>query len=187
MFIKKVLVIGLLSILTTACSMSEISEINKKVSDGAESLMNAFKSDNGSADKTASASSSQKVAKKESTLKQYDIPVDVDTAAARLKRHYKFYSNEEVEAIRKKNTSGDWVASAITSNGQKWESMPGSYYKMGNNWGDYGDHLTIEVEKNGVGSRLYITYSSSSPQTLTGEGLKELMAEVKGVAEGTVR
>ncbi|WP_433668927.1 hypothetical protein [Klebsiella michiganensis] len=49
----------------------------------------------------------------------------------------------------KKNTNGAWVASAITGNGQEWEAMPGSYYKMGSDWGDQDDHLTIEVEKMG--------------------------------------
>ncbi|WP_227853114.1 hypothetical protein [Klebsiella pneumoniae] len=110
----------------------------------------------------------------------------MDTAAARLKRHYQFVSNDEVDSIRKKNTNGAWVASAITGNGQEWEAMPRSYYKMGSDWGDQDDHLTIEVEKNGTGSRIYITYSSSSPKKLASDSLQQLMQNIKGVAEGTI-
>lgn len=61
-----------------------------------------------------------------------------------------------MDFIRKKNTNSAWAASAITGNGQEWAAMPGSYYKMGSDWGDQDDHLTIEVEKMGreVGSIL---------------------------------
>lgn len=79
-----------------------------------------------------------------------DVPVDVDTAAGRLKRYYKFYSNDEVNAIRNNGTTdGKWQASAIIDNGHIWDAMPGSYYKMGGNWrkGSFDDHLTIEVER----------------------------------------
>lgn len=62
--------------------------------------------------------------------------------------------------------------------------MPGSYYKMGSDWGDYDDHLTIELEKNGSGSRLFITYSSSSQKRLASSGLQDLMKNIKSSAEG---
>ena len=114
------------------------------------------------------------------------MPVDIDTAAARLKRYYQFVSNDEVDAIRKKDRNGSWFAGAITDANQEWEAMPGSYYKMGNDWNEY-DHLTIELEKNGAGSKLYITFKSPSDKRLNSEELKKLMLNIKGVAEGTIR
>ncbi|EFJ3233831.1 TPA: hypothetical protein ACH9P9_005654, partial [Escherichia coli] len=119
-----------------------------------------------------------------------DVPVDVDTAAGRLKRYYKFYSNDEVNAIRNNGTTdGKWQASAIIDNGHIWDAMPGSYYKMGGNWrkGSFDDHLTIEVEKNGKGSRVYITYASASQAHLQASSLEPLFKRVKDVAEGKVR
>ncbi len=71
----------------------------------------------------------------------------LDTAAARLKRYYEFISFDEIEAIRKKH-QWEWAASAILEQNPVWEVMPGSYYKMGQNWDDY-DHLTIEVKEWG--------------------------------------
>lgn len=73
----------------------------------------------------------------------------MDTAAARLKRHYQFVSNDEMNTVRKNKIDGDLVASTMVEEGQEWEAMPGSYYKMGSDWGDQDDHLTIEVEKMG--------------------------------------
>lgn len=64
--------------------------------------------------------------------------------------------------------------------------MPGSYYKMGQNRDDY-DHLTIEVEKNGAGSKLYITFKSPSDKRLNSESLRKLMSNIKDVAEGKIR
>ncbi|EFT7152232.1 hypothetical protein HVD32_004515 [Salmonella enterica] len=187
MFGKKMLVISIVSMLTTACSMEEFSAANKKVSDGASNIMNTLRGSSGSSDSGMPHLSPSQPSKKESSSNKYDLPVDVDTAAARLKRHYQFISNEEVDSIKKKNTNGAWVASAITGNGQEWEAMPGSYYKMGSDWGDQDDHLTIEVEKNGAGSRLYITYSSSSQKRLASDSLQQLMKNIKDVAEGTKR
>ncbi|EEA9003107.1 hypothetical protein GMM15_10465, partial [Salmonella enterica subsp. enterica] len=63
----------------------------------------------------------------------------------------------------------------------------GSYYKMGRNWGEGKDHITLEVETNGVGSRVYIQFFSSNPQHLTEAYLGNLYTQVKGVAEGKVR
>ncbi|MDF7679943.1 hypothetical protein PT300_04665 [Enterobacteriaceae bacterium ESL0689] len=187
MFSNKILIVCTASMLVSACSMEEISSANRKVSDGASNIMNTLRGNSSSNDNGMPYLSLPKTSKKESSSNKYDLPVDVDTAAARLKRHYQFVSNDEVDAIRKKDTNGVWVASAMTDNGQEWESMPGSYYKMGSDWGDQDDHLTIEVEKNGVGSRLYITYSSSSQKRLASDSLQQLMKNIKDVAEGTKR
>lgn len=62
-----------------------------------------------------------------------------------------------------------------------------SYYKMGSDWGNYGDHLNIEIEKNGSGSRLYITYSTPSQKRLESNDLQLLMKDIKQVAEGQLR
>ncbi|EMG7991355.1 hypothetical protein ACRRCN_004670, partial [Escherichia coli] len=74
-------------------------------------------------------------------------------------------------------------------NGHIWDAMPGSYYKMGGNWrkSSFDDHLTIEVEKNGKGSRVYITYASASQAHLQASSLEPLFKRVKDVAEGKVR
>ncbi len=187
MFGKKMLVVSIVSMLTTACSMEEFSAANKKVSDGASNVMNTLRGSSGSTDNGMPHLSPSQPSKKESSSKKYDLPVDVDTAAARLKRYYKFVSNDEINTVRKNKNDGDLVASAMIEEGQEWESMPGSYYKMGSDWGEQDDHLTIEVEKNGAGSRLYITYSSSSPKRLASASLQQLMKNIKDVAEGTKR
>ena len=44
----------------------------------------------------------------QSVDKTFSVPVDVDTAAARLKRHYKFISTQELEALRQAANDGDW-------------------------------------------------------------------------------
>ncbi|ELF4281884.1 hypothetical protein RNF85_000395 [Salmonella enterica] len=184
---KKMLAACIVSMLMTACSMDDISETNKMVSDGATNIMNTLRGSGGSTDNGMPHLSPSQPLNKESSSNKYDLPIDVDTAAARLKRHYQFVSNDEVESIRKKNTNGAWVAGAITGNGQEWEVIPGSYYKMGSDWGEQDDHLTIEVEKNGAGSRLYITYSSSSKERLASDSVQQLMGNIKKVAEGTIR
>ena len=187
MFGKKMLTVCIISMLTTACSMEDISAANKKVSDGASNIMNTLRGSSGSTDNGMSHLSPSQPSKKESSSKKYDLPVDVDTAAARLKRHYQFISNDEINTVRKNKVNGDLVASAMIEEGQEWEAMPGSYYKMGSGWGDQDDHLAIEVEKNGAGSRLYITYSSSSQKRLASDSLQQLMKNIKDVAEGTKR
>ena len=42
----------------------------------------------------------------------------------------------------------------------------------------------VEVEKNGSGSKLYITYSSASAERLSGSGVQKLMKEIHSVAIG---
>ncbi|MFO6426144.1 hypothetical protein ACLBOM_08245 [Escherichia coli] len=125
----------------------------------------------------------QKPATKSST-QEYSVPVDIHTAAARLKRYYQFVSNDEVDAIRKKDRNGSWVAGAITDANQEWEAMPGSYYKMGNDWNEY-DHLTIELEKMEQGVNYTLHSNPHSDKRLNSEELKKLMLNIKGVAEGT--
>ncbi|EPF7466521.1 hypothetical protein JY494_25140 [Serratia marcescens] len=179
---KGLYTILILPVLVTACSMNDIATTNQKISDGASGIMNSLRGNSsGNDEQRMKVSPSEK---KESTSKSYTVPVDVDTAAARIKRKFKFISNDELRLIREKNNDGEWTASAITDSNQEWDAMTGSYYKMGSDWGDYDDHLTIELEKNGSGSRIHITYSSSSKQRLASSGLQDLMQNIKNVAEG---
>jgi len=171
-------------IVLSGCSMEQVSNVNKSISDGAESLTQMFgNSKNPQGD---NALYQNKNLAKQNKKEEFAIPVDVDTAAARLKRHYEFMSNDEVDAIRKKDASGGWTAGAITDAHQVWSATPGSYYKMGNDWNEY-DHLELEVEKNGAGSKLYITYSSPSEKRLASKDLISLMEQIKSVAEGSVK
>ena len=57
---------------------------------------------------------------------------------------------------------------------------------MGNDWMSR-DHLEIELEKHGIGSRMYITYSSPDRKHLTTEYLSSLFAKIKSVAEGKIK
>lgn len=187
MFRKKMLAVCIMSMFVVGCSMEEISVANKKVSDGASNIMNTLRGSGGSTDNEMPRLSPSQPLKKDSSSNKYDLPVDVDTAAARLKRYYQFVSNDEINAVRKNKVDGDLVASAMIEEGLEWEATSGSYYKMGSDWGGQDDHLTIELEKNGPGSRLYITYSSSSPKRLASDSLQQLMKNIKDVAEGTKR
>lgn len=191
MLSKKLLLVCVSCLVLSACSVDEIAAVNKQISDGAFALTGALRGNNSSTTDNGMPLLSQKApTKREKRENVTEIPVDVDTAAGRLKRYYKFYSNEEVDAIRNNGTTdGKWQASAIKDNGHIWDAMPGSYYKMGSDWdgGQFDDHLTIEVEKNGKGSRLYITYASPAPGHLKESTLAPLFKRVKDVAEGRVR
>jgi hypothetical protein len=168
--------------------MEEVASVNKQISDGAESLTKTLSGSNNSASEGSMPVlyTAQSKAKK-STSKNYSVPVDVDTAASRLQRYYKFITNEELNTMMNShNTDRKVAAGAIEESHPVWSANPGGYYKMGSDWGD-DDHLELEVEKNGSGSRLYITYSSPDPKHLTDDFLSPLYLKVKGVAEGTIR
>lgn len=187
---QKFLLVCMTGVLVSGCSMEEIASVNKQISDGAESLTNTLRGNSSSSSDASGGmpfmAKAQPKAKKD-TSKNYEIPVDVDTAAARLRRYYKFMTTEELNSIKnREDTSSGWVAGAIEDGHPVWAATPGSYYKMGNDWGEE-DHLELEVEKNGSGSRLYITYSSPDPKHLTEDFLSPLYVKVKNVAEGKVR
>ncbi|MCK2381490.1 hypothetical protein MZD92_19670 [Escherichia coli] len=190
MKISKLVVVATVCSTLSACSVEEMAAVNKKISDGAFAVTKALNGGTGYADNGMPILNKQLPPEQDKRENVIDVPVDVDTAAGRLKRYYKFYSNDEVNAIRNNGTTdGKWQASAIIDNGHIWDAMPGSYYKMGGNWrkGSFDDHLTIEVEKNGKGSRVYITYASSSQAHLQASSLEPLFKRVKDVAEGKVR
>ena len=190
MKISKLVVMATVCSTLSACSVEEMAAVNKKISDGAFAVTKALNGGTGDADNGMPILNKQLPPEQDKRENVIDVPVDVDTAAGRLKRYYKFYSNDEVNAIRNNGTTdGKWQASAIIDNGHIWDAMPGSYYKMGGNWrkSSFDDHLTIEVEKNGKGSRVYITYASASQAHLQASSLEPLFKRVKDVAEGKVR
>lgn len=60
---------------------------------------------------------------------------------------------------------------------------------MGKNYGDLNppNRIVIELEKNGAGSMVYVTYSSSYRPQLNEQGVSELFQTVHDVAVGKVR
>lgn len=121
---------------------------------------------------------------------EYRVPVDVDTAAGRLKRYYGFISSEEVAQLRNNGTqSGGWTAASVADGAWIWDGQPGSYYKMGRDWGSENtyDNVQVELEKNGSGSRLYITFRSGMASHATAAYTSKLFENMKSVAEGMIR
>lgn len=160
----------------TGCSSQEISEWNQKISDFGSGV-----------------SKTMTGGKQERATKEYSVsvPVDVDTAAARLRRYYGFGDvNTQIAALRQSGKSSDqWVANAIAEEGHEWEATPGSYYKMGGNMGNRNPpaHIQIQLEKNGPGTMVYVTYRSSHSETSTDEFANKIFQTVHDVATGKKR
>lgn len=177
------------TVLLGGCAGSDVAELNKKVSDMSYGLLSlGKKTDSNSGGLPAMSKNSPVVDKKAS--REFDVPVDVDTAAARIKRYYNFTSSDVVNTLKGQGLEGGVKAAAITQGGYAWDAQPGAYYKMGRDWGaDEGieDNILIELEKNGTGSRMYITFRSSEASHVTEAYTGKLFAEVKQVAEGNVR
>ncbi|HBS5837291.1 TPA: hypothetical protein MAK77_000897 [Klebsiella variicola] len=170
-------------LLLGGCAATDWAAINKQVSNTAANLTETLGGSSNGAGGGMTLMSPAGQQATQSVDKTFSVPVDVDTAAARLKRHYKFISTQELEALRQSSNDGDWKAAAEDDAHPVWEAMPGSYYKMGSDWNGR-DHLDIEIEKNGSGSRLYVVYRSPSSQRLAGSGVKKLMNDVRAVAAG---
>ncbi|EXU74337.1 hypothetical protein [Erwinia mallotivora] len=109
------------------------------------------------------------------------IPVPVDTAALRLKMHYGFVSEDDINAARNSGQgNAGWSASAI-SEGTSWQAQPGSAYRMSRNWaGD--DRLTLEVTGNGRTSVITAHYRSSNPGHLKEAWTARLWKQIPDVA-----
>lgn len=132
MFRKKVLVVCIVSMFITACSMDELSSVNKKISDFGSSIAGNQSSQN----ESGMPKLAPKVeASQDSTSKDLSIPVDVDTAAARLRRYYKFMTTDELNSIKNRESIARLAAAAIEEQRPEWSASAGSYYKMGRNWG----------------------------------------------------
>lgn len=138
--------------------------------------------------KPAESEPQQKVSKPEirnDVVKTYTLPVNIDTAAMRLKHHYSFTSDADVAAARN-NGQGNagWSASAI-SEGASWSAQPGSYYCMSRNWAG-NDRLTLEISNSGKGSTIVATYRSSNPEHLKPEWTSRLWKKIPEVSQGNV-
>lgn len=168
--------------LLSGCSMSDVTAWNQKISDAAQSIASGSgaSSDSGGMPWMTRASAT---GPRQDVQHTYVLPVDVDTAAARLKSHYQFISTDELESLRKRDQYGDWSAGAIDEARPEWAAQKGSYYKMGQEWKD-NDRLMLEVEKSGAGSRLKVTYSSPDSTHLTDAYLRRLMTQLQQVVKG---
>ncbi|CRY82387.1 Uncharacterised protein [Yersinia intermedia] len=172
------------------CAGSDVAELNKTVSDMSYGLLSLGKKTDSSESGGLPTLSANRIVVDKKTSKEIEVPVDVDTAAARVKRYYNFTSSDVVNTLKGQGLEGGVKAAAITQGGYAWDAQPGSYYKMGRDWGaDEGieDNILIELEKNGSGSRLYVTFRSSEASHVTEAYTGDLFAEVKQVAEGKVR
>lgn len=119
------------------------------------------------------------------------VPVDIDTVASRLRRYYGFSDvNTKVAALQQSGRTNDkWVAQAITEEGHTFEATPGSYYKFGHKLGkdEPRDEVIAELEKNGTGTLMYITYHSSFSTHLTDDYVNPLFNQMRDVASGKIR
>ncbi|BEO83376.1 hypothetical protein SMTE5_44070 [Serratia marcescens] len=167
------------ALLLTGCAGTELGEWNKKISDAAHSLATGGSSEGSMPWMTRAGISGPR----QDVQHTYSLPVDVDTAAARLKSHYQFISSEELESLRQRDQHGDWSASSIDEARPVWSANRGSYYKMGQEWKG-NDRLELEVVKSGVGSRLKVTYSSPDASHLIDAYLGRLMTQLQQVAKG---
>ncbi|VXD06558.1 conserved exported hypothetical protein [Enterobacterales bacterium 8AC] len=177
--------------LLAGCAASDVAELNKKVSDMSYDLLSLGKKTNSNESSGLPTLSKNTPVVDQKISQEFEVPVDVDSAAARIKRYYNFISSDEVKRLNSSNNNSDrWSAASITDGAYAWDAQPGSYYKMGRDWGaDEGveDMILIELEKNGAGSRMYITFSSSEASHVTDAYTGKLFAEVKQVAEGKLR
>lgn len=114
------------------------------------------------------------------------VPVDIDTAAARLKRYYNFTSDSEIVAARNggKGNSG-WVASAMAE-GTEWDAQPGAHYRMSRNWA-VTDRLTLELTRSGAHTVISGTYRSQDKKHLEINWTKNLVEQIPMVALGKTR
>lgn len=180
---------GVICALLSGCAGTDFAGINKNISDTAFSISKTLRGSD--ADSMDSGNSMPVMTKAsasggKSASKQFSVPVDIDTAAARLKRHYGYVSADEIERIRSRDRNSRWSAAAIEDAHPVWEAVPGSAYSMGSDVGD-NDHMDIELEKNGSGTRVYVTYKSPVASHLTGSAFNNVMSQVRQVASGQAR
>jgi hypothetical protein len=184
----KSLGVALSAVLLGGCTGSDIAQWNKKVSDMSYELMGKKTGSNNDGGLPTLSANNPVVNQK--AARDFVVPVDVDTAAARVKRYYNFISSDVVNTLKGQGLDGGVKAASITQGGYVWDVQPGAYYKMGRNWGaDEGieDNILVELEKNGAGSRLYITFRSSDASHVTEAYTGKLFNQIKQVAEGKVR
>jgi hypothetical protein len=159
----------------TGCSNSDLNAITHQVSTLGSSLM-----------PSSASTDNMKSPEWGEVSKTLTVHADIDTAAVRLKRYYRFTSTDEITAAGNsgKGNSG-WVASAMAE-GTDWSAQPGSYYRMSRIWGN-ADRLTLEVSREGNSSNVTATYRSTDPAHLKETWTQKLWAQIGPVAEGKVR
>ena len=171
------------ALLLSGCAGTDLVAWNQTISDAAHSLSRSR--DTGTADMPWMTKAGNP-GPRQDRRHTYSLDVDVDTAAARLKRYYQFISSDELESLRQRDHYGSWSAGAIDEARPVWSAVKGSYYKMGQEWKG-NDRLELEVEKSGTGSRLNVTYSSPDASHLTDAWLGRLMTQLQQVAKGQLR
>lgn len=118
--------------------------------------------------------------KYETAKKTITVNTDVDTAAARLKRHYEFRSEEEVAQLNNGSQIGVYREAAARNGKYMWMAQPGSYYKMGRNLSQ-NVAMNLEIVKDGTNrSKIYATFWYK-PDTLD---VEKSVPQIKAVAEG---
>lgn len=172
------------ALLLSGCAGTDLAEWNQKISDAAHSLASG-RVDNSGDGRMRWMTRAGNTGPRQDVRHVYTLPVDVDTAAARLKIYYQFISSDELESLRKRDQYGNWSASSIDEARPVWSAVKGSYYKMGQEWKEH-DRLALEVEKSGAGSRFSVTYSSLDASHLTDAYLGRLMNQLQQVATGQI-
>lgn len=178
------------ALLLGGCAGSDVATLNKKVSDISYNLLSLGKKSDANVGSDLPVLSKNSPVVDKEIARELEVPVDVDTAAARVKRYYNFTSSDVINTLNSQGIDGKVKAAAITQGGYAWDAQPGSYYKMGRDWGageGTEDNILIELEKNGTGSRMYIMFRSSEASHVTEAYTGKLFAEIKQVAEGKVR
>jgi hypothetical protein len=169
------------------CAGSDLVALNRNISDGAESITQTLRRSGADTGDGMPWLSPAQPAARQSVARKYALTTDVDTAAARLRRHYDFVTTEELNNLRNSsNDQGTWAASAVEDQHPVWEATPGSFYRMGSDWGGR-DHLELTLEKNGAGSQMYITYASPKPSHLSGSDYEKMMGIFRKVAQGEMQ
>jgi hypothetical protein len=178
------------ALLLGGCAGSDVATLNKKVSDISYNLLSLGKKSDANVGSDLPVLSKNSPVVDKEIARELEVPVDVDTAAARVKWYYNFTSSDVINTLNSQGIDGKVKAAAITQGGYAWDAQPGSYYKMGRDWGageGTEDNILIELEKNGTGSRMYIMFRSSEASHVTEAYTGKLFAEIKQVAEGKVR
>ncbi|MDY0276298.1 MAG: hypothetical protein RBR42_12870 [Desulfomicrobium sp.] len=119
------------------CSTQELSEMNQTVSDVSSELTSLL--------------TGGRIVREDRKYEVF-VPVDVDTAAALLRRYYGFEGlDSKIMTLKSSGRGSDsWKATALADQESIWEASPSSFYKMGKDYGDLNppNRVVIELEKN---------------------------------------
>lgn len=172
---KKIGIVMLVSFALTGCNTLGENGSSMNMGEVFQDFMNFTTTKNNGGVYTAK--SDGKTAVEEKTIQ---ANVDVDTAAARLKRKYGFRSEQEVSQLNNGSTFGAYKEAAARTKNYVWSATPGSSYKMGQ---DMSDKVAVQLEivKNGANkSTIYATFKFV-PGSLD---VVKSIAQIKAGAEG---